>query len=142
MHSARKKTVNRRTLDSVFRFTSTIGENTEFIGSFNGGENIVVRGRVRGDSKVKGAVFVTETGQWDGKLTADIVIIAGVMRGDIVANEKIEVLSGAKITGNMSGPVIAIETGAIHDGRMDMKSATRVERFYEKRNEPASITEE
>ena len=139
MHALDKKPVLRRTLDNIIRFTSSIGENTEFTGSFSGGENIVVRGHVRGESDVNGAVVIAETGRWDGTLVADIVIVAGIVNGDVIGREKIEVLSGAKITGNLSCPVIAIETGAVHDGRMDMSSTTRVERFYEKRNDPADV---
>lgn len=142
MQATQKKPALRRTLDSIIRFTSSIGENTVFTGSFNGGENIVVRGHVRGESDVKGAVVVTETGKWQGKLVADVVIISGIVEGDIVAREKIEVLAGARIYGNLTGPVIAIEIGAVHDGHMDMSSATRIERFYEKREDPARVVEE
>jgi len=134
-----KKPVFRRTLDNVIRFTSSIGENTEFTGSFSGGENIVVRGHVRGESDVNGAVVVTETGRWEGRLKADIAIVAGVVNGDIIAREKIEILAGAKITGNLSSPVIAIESGAIHEGHMEMTPTTQVQHFSEKRTGPSEL---
>jgi len=139
MSQMQKKPVFRRTLDNVIRFTSSIGENTEFTGSFSGGENIIVRGHVRGESDVNGAVVITETGRWEGRLKADIAIVAGVVNGDIIAREKIEILAGAKITGNLSSPVIAIETGAIHDGHMEMTSITQVQRFSEKRTGSTEI---
>lgn len=139
MPSLQNKPVFRRTLDSIIRFTSSIGENIEFTGSFNGDGNIVVRGHVKGESDVSSAVEIAETGTWDGKLTANIVIVAGLVKGDIVAREKIEVLASAKIIGNISSPVIAIETGAIHEGHIDMKATTKVKRYQEKRNNPTKI---
>lgn len=142
MQTAQKKPVLRRTLDNIIRFTSSIGENTVFTGSFTGGENIVVRGHVRGESNVKGAVVVAETGIWEGRLTADIVIVSGTVKGDILARDKVEVLAGAKITGNLTSPIIALESGAIHDGHMEMSSTTRFERFNEKRDEPAGLVAE
>ncbi|MCK5721405.1 MAG: polymer-forming cytoskeletal protein [Gammaproteobacteria bacterium] len=141
MPPLKNKPVSRRTLDKITRFSSCIGENTEFTGKFSGGENIVVRGHVTGESDACKVVLITETGCWDGKLVADIVIVEGTVNGDIVAGEKIELLSGSKITGNLSCPVIAIETGAVHDGHIDMNTTTRVERFEEKRNNPTKISD-
>lgn len=131
MQSAKKQPVLGRTLDSIIRFTSSIGEGSTFTGSFSGGENIVVRGKVNGESDVQGAVVIASSGHWIGHLKADIVVVAGKVEGDITAREKIEVLSGAHIKGNLASPVIAMETGAIHDGRLSMHS--KLSTFAEKR---------
>jgi len=136
MHALKKNQRFRRTLDSVIRFTSSVGEETVFTGSFNGGENIVVRGLVQGESDVQGIVVVTDTGQWQGKLIADVVIIAGKVTGDIIAREKIEVHSTGHISGNLHSPHIAIERGAIHDGHIDMTSVKELNQYEEKRELP------
>ncbi len=133
MQAIEKKHHFRRTLDSLIRFTSSVGEETVFSGSFNGGENIVVRGLVQGESDIQGIVVVTDTGRWHGKLTADVVIVAGKVEGDIVAREKIEVHSMAKIVGNLHSPIIAIESGAVHDGHIDMTKVEKLKHFEEKR---------
>lgn len=134
MQSTKKQPVLGRTLDSVIRFTSSIGEGSVFTGSFSGGENIVVRGEVRGESDVQGAVVIAESGLWTGKLIADIVVVAGKVHGDIMAREKIEVLNGAHIQGNLESPVIAMETGAIHEGHLSMHG--KLKNFEEKRLQP------
>lgn len=139
MQTLQKKSASRRTLDNILRDSSTIAENTKITGSFSGGENIVVRGHVIGDSDINGIVVIAHTGCWDGKLVADSVIVAGTVNGDIKARDKIELLSGSKILGNLSCSLIAIETGAIHDGQMDMETANEVKHFEEKRANPTSI---
>lgn len=131
MLSVKKQPVLGRTLDSVIRFTSSIGEVTTFTGNFSGEENILVRGKVFGESDVQGAVVIASGGQWVGHLQANIVVVAGVFEGDITARDKIEVLSGAHIKGNLTSPVIAMETGAIHHGRISMNSMLST--FDEKR---------
>lgn len=141
MKSLQKKPVLRRTLDNIIRYTSSIGEDSEFTGSFSGGNNIVVRGRVKGESNVNGVVVIAETGCWDGKLIADVAIVLGTFNGDIEVREKIEVHSTAKVTGNISSPVIAIETGAVHEGHIDMTATTVVNHFDEKRHEAVEIPE-
>ena len=131
MQSAKKQPVLGRTLDSIIRFTSSIGEGSTFTGSFSGGENIVVRGRVEGESDVKGAVVIAESGFWKGQLKADIVVVAGQVEGDITARDKIEILEGARVSGNLDCPHIAMENGAIHVGHLSMRG--RVSTFEEKR---------
>lgn len=131
MQAAKKQPVLGRSLDKVVRFTSSVGEGTTFTGSFSGGENIVVRGRVEGESDVQGAVVIAESGQWQGRLKANIVVVAGRVEGDITARDKIEILKGAHITGNLDCPHIAMETGAIHVGHLSMHG--RLSRFEEKR---------
>lgn len=133
MQSLKKQALLGRSLDSVIRFTSSIGEGSTFTGSFSGGENIVVRGKVQGESDVQGAVVIANSGHWIGLLKADIVVVAGQVEGDILAREKLEVLNGAHIKGNIAAPVIAMEAGAIHDGHMSMLS--KLSSFEEKREE-------
>jgi cytoskeletal protein CcmA (bactofilin family) len=129
----------RRTLDSIIRFTSSIGENSVFTGSFSGGENIVVRGTVVGESDVQGTVVVTDTGCWQGRLIADTVIIGGKIKGHVIAREKIEVLKSAMVEGNLQCASIAIETGAVHEGRIIMGEDGTVARFEEKRQSPIDL---
>jgi len=131
MQSAKKQVVLGRKLDTVVRFTSSVGEGSTFTGNFSGGENIVVRGVLQGESDVQGAVVIAETGRWVGHIKADIVVVAGKVQGDITAREKIEVLNGAHIQGNLVCPVVAMETGAIHEGHLSMHS--KLNTFDEKR---------
>jgi len=120
MQPARKQAVLSRKSDDVVKYTSSVGEGSTFTGKFSGGENIVVRGMVDGESDVEGAIIIAETGQWVGQLQANVVVVAGHVEGDIIAREKIEVLAGATIKGNITSPVVTMETGAIHDGRLSM----------------------
>ncbi len=133
MPATLKKHSLRRTLDHIIRFTSSVGENTTFTGTFQGGENIVVRGQVQGESDVEGAVVIAETGRWLGRLTADVVVIAGYIEGDVFAREKIEVHATAKIKGTLHCPVIAIESGAVHDGRIAMQHNPQIQHYQDKR---------
>ncbi|MGD8925947.1 MAG: polymer-forming cytoskeletal protein [Thioalkalispiraceae bacterium] len=137
-----KKQGLRRTLDNIIRFTSSVGEGTIFTGSFSGGENIVVRGQVQGKSDVEGAVVIAETGKWTGELIADVVIVAGCVEGDIRAREKIEVQAGARIKGNLYSPIIAIESGAVHVGRIDMKNLQQINHFDERRETDRGLPDE
>lgn len=128
-----KKRDYSRSLDSVIRYTSMVGEHTTFHGSFHGGENIVVRGTVHGESDIQGAIVIAEGGRWFGHLGADVVVVVGYVEGDITAREKIELMNHAHVKGNLHSGIIAIETGAVHEGRIDMQRVEKLSRFTEKR---------
>lgn len=134
MQAQGRKQATRRTLDGIGRFTSAVAEGSVFKGSFSGGENIVVFGKVEGESDVNGVIVITETGNWQGELTADVVIVAGTVEGNIRAREKIELQSSANIRGNLFSPLIAIECGAVHVGHIDMKNIQQLKHFKEKRS--------
>lgn len=128
-----KKNYYRRALDSVLQFSSAIGEHTTICGQFTGGENIMVRGTVKGDSDVKGLIVVMERGCWIGHLVADVVVIAGRVEGNIEAREKIEIAASGHVLGDIRAPIIAMETGAVHEGRLQMPETSRLSQYQEKR---------
>ena len=140
MQAVETRPVLRRALDGNTRFATSIGKDSQFHGKLSGDGNILVQGKVVGDSEVKAAVVITETGAWEGNLVANHVVVAGEVHGDIMSSGKIELLASAKVNGNLRCPVIAIATGAIHEGHMDMGSAMRLERFFEKRDDPAGLS--
>lgn len=125
----------RRTLDNMLRFTSIIGEDSVFTGSFSGSDNYVINGTVQGKCDIEGTVVVMETGIWKGNIRATIVVIAGTVDGDIEASEKLELRSTARIKGNIISPVLAMASGAVYDGELHMQHQTRVTRFDERRAE-------
>jgi len=130
------KPINRRrTLDEIIRFTSSVGENTIFTGTIDTPESIVVRGTVIGDSNIEGIVVIKKNGKWLGNITVRTIIINGYVEGDITAFEKIEIQKNAKLIGSLSCPKIAIECGAINEGRIHMEDKTQIITFKEKRQE-------
>jgi cytoskeletal protein CcmA (bactofilin family) len=137
-----KKAKRRRTLDDIFRFATLVGETTQFEGTFKGGENFIIRGEVRGDSVVDGAVVIAESGSWHGHITADVVVVGGRVEGGIEAREKIEILASAKVLGTLHSPTLAIANGAFHEGEIRMRERTDLTEFDEKRSTPRAMTSE
>ncbi len=126
-------TNTRRTLDEIIRFTSAIGEGAVFTGNITTPDNVVARGTIIGNSDVEGIIVVELTGKWVGNLTANSLIINGRVEGNITAHHKIEVQKSATIIGNITSPKIAIESGAVHDGLINMEDKPDIISFNEKR---------
>lgn len=119
------KSKGRRSLDRVEGFTTSVGPGSVFTGTIGGEGHTIVLGRVEGSSDLNGTLVIGEGGAWMGNVTAKNVVIAGELEGTIVAQEKIEILSTAKIRGSLTSPVIAIAEGAVHDGEIHMGEVKR-----------------
>lgn len=124
----------RRALDNVKQFTTLIGGGTRVTGALRGSENCIVNGTVEGNCEIDGTLVLGEQGRWHGNIFASMAIISGEVVGDIVAGEKLELSASARITGNITSPVVAMAEGAIHQGGIKMaREGSGVSSFQEKR---------
>ncbi len=136
------KARHRRTLDKVGGIATIIGTDSTFIGILRGNDNIVVLGRIEGDCDLNGTLLLEEPGHFEGNIVAENVIIAGQVRGNVMARSKLEIASSARIIGDVSGEVIAIAEGASIDGQMRTAGSQPVSRFTEKREQKTLISAE
>lgn len=120
----------RRTLDAVNGFNTSVGPDNVFKGSITGTGHSIILGHVEGDCDIEGTLVIGETGIWSGNIFAENVVIAGKVEGNIVAKEKIDVVSTATMNGSLTSPVIAIAEGAVHEGEIHM---AKVKRYVEQR---------
>lgn len=131
----------RRTLDGVHSFTTLVGHETRFTGTIEGSDNYIVNGTVEGNCRIDGAVVLSEQGRWIGNIQATTVVVSGEVVGDITVTGKLELTPGARVTGRITSPVIAIAEGAIHQGEIRMMRDAGITRYAEKRD-PAESGEQ
>jgi cytoskeletal protein CcmA (bactofilin family) len=96
--------------------TSVIGENSVFEGTFE------VTGNLRVDGKFSGTLNVTETIQVgsNGYVDADVktksAVVAGTIKGNLNASEKITLQTGSRLEGEMVTSKLVIEEGVSFQG--------------------------
>ena len=101
---------------------SLIGPNTQLEGniSFNGG--LRVDGHICGDiiaeNDTQSTLVLSEQGNIKGKVQVPNVIINGTVSGPIYANEYLELLSKAKVYGDVYYGSMEIQLGASVEGKM------------------------
>ena len=123
----------RRSTDKLKAFSTQIGIGVHFQGVLRGAGSYLIQGEVTGDGEIEGTVVHAVGANWKGGLTADYVRIEGRFEGDIVARSKIELISTAVVTGNLSAPLIAIEEGSTYQGSINRPRKTQVTRYTERR---------
>lgn len=89
-----------------------------------------VKGMMRIDGFVEGKVFgsdliqVGKEGTIEATVNAKQIVAQGPLRGDIIAQEKVELLSPAKVEGTIDSPVFLLEEGVLVNGMLKMQSMT------------------
>ncbi len=132
----------RRAIDKARKFGTRIGEGCTFEGRLDGSDHFTVSGKVIGECNLSSILRIKKSGNWQGNIIADVVIIAGTVEGSVDAKSKIELSPTGRVVGNIKAPAIAIAEGGTIDGEINMMSSERVTRFTERRSEESEDGEE
>ncbi len=104
------------------RIDTLIGAGTRIIGDvhFTGGFHLdgQIKGNVDATAGAEATLSVSDSGVVDGSVAAPNVILNGVVKGDILAHEKIELGATARVTGNVYYSLIEMEMGAEINGKL------------------------
>ena len=114
--------------------TSVIGPGINWLGDLRGSGGVRIEGTITGAIAISGLVVVGESGKVECKqLKADIVIIAGTVKGNITC-QKLEIRSNGKVWGDVVTSSFSSEDGAFFRGQM------RMEEQVEPVEPPAEVT--
>ena len=108
------------------RVTSVIGSGVVWKGRLSGSGGVRIEGALDGDIKLQGLLVVGETGRVTcEELRANVVIVAGAVRGDIFA-EKLEIRSTGRVWGNVVTASFSTEEGAFLRGQVTMEEQVEI----------------
>jgi cytoskeletal protein CcmA (bactofilin family) len=71
-------------------------------------------------TSANGALIVGAGGRVDANIEVAVVTVHGVVNGDVIASQRVELGRGAQMTGNIQTPSLVIEHGAIFEGTSRM----------------------
>ncbi|MEK6335970.1 MAG: polymer-forming cytoskeletal protein [Acidobacteriota bacterium] len=84
-------------------------------------EMLRIDGRVSGRiNSTSGKLIVGAGGRVDANVDVSVVIVHGLVNGDVIASRRVELGRVARVTGNVQTPSLVIEQGAIFDGTCKM----------------------
>jgi len=99
-----------------------VGSNTRISGDlhFTGGCHVdgTVNGSVTADPDSQSALSISEEGNIDGGVTVPFVVLNGIVRGDVFANQRVELGPTARVIGNVYYNLIEMAIGAEINGKL------------------------
>jgi cytoskeletal protein CcmA (bactofilin family) len=103
------------------RVTSVLGSEIVWKGNLSGSGGVRIEGAFEGEIALRGLLVVGQSGRVTcPHLRANVVIIAGAVRGDITA-EKVEIRSTGRVWGDVVTAAFATEEGAFLRGQIRME---------------------
>ena len=101
-----------------------VGSGTVITGEASFKSMLRVDGRFSGRiTSTGGALIVGAGGQVDANIEVSVATIHGIVNGDIIASDRIELGRAAKLNGNIQTPSLMIEQGAVFEGSCKMTQA-------------------
>ena len=104
---------------------SLVGNGTSFKGDLVLNGLLRIDGDFSGTIQSKGKVLIGKKGRVESTIVAKSVVIGGVVKGNIVASEKVVILSSGMLIGNITAPRLIVEDGVIMHG-VNMVSQEKV----------------
>lgn len=95
------------------------------IGTLDFPGKVRIDGRLEGTLRAYDGIIVGVTGMVTTlqPIEAAEVIIAGTVKGGIVASRRIEIKATASVSGDLTAPIVAIEAGAVVEGHCSTTAA-------------------
>ncbi|NRA87011.1 MAG: polymer-forming cytoskeletal protein [Rhizobiales bacterium] len=91
--------------------TTFIAKNTTIVGDLHSKHGLYILGNITGELSAP-TIFIDKNANYSGNIISKHIKIAGYFEDDINAH-KVEILTSAKVTGNIGQKTISVETGAI-----------------------------
>ena len=97
-----------------------IGQGLTIEGEITSDEEVLVAGTVRGRLNVDGPVTVDAGAVVEADIGATSLAVGGNVTGNVTATERVDLLSGARLIGDVKASRLTIADGASFKGNVDM----------------------
>jgi cytoskeletal protein CcmA (bactofilin family) len=111
-----------------------IGAGLVLRGEVSGEGDFQIHGKFEGEINVTGRVFVAEGAQVDANINAAAIQIGGVVRGNLSASTRVEILPTGVLTGTLKTGSFSAADGASVKGEIWVERAGLVARPIELRS--------
>ena len=91
-------------------------------GELAGEGDVELQGHLEGKINLNGTVVVAEGARIQADISATEIIVAGVVRGNVMASGKVELTPTGHLVGDIRGKALIVREGAAVNGRIDVEA--------------------
>ena len=100
---------------------ATLGKSIYIKGDLTGNEDLTIEGKVEGKILLKDHALTFGTNsRIQAEVRARSVVVLGEMRGDITADDRVEIAATGSMQGDIKAPRVVLKDGARFKGGVDM----------------------
>lgn len=97
-----------------------LGPDSSFRGDLVVDGFVRIDGDVRGSIRASGKIVVSESARCDASLVARSAVIGGVVRGDVCVSERLTILAGGAVVGNVFAPRLDADGDVLIHGDIEV----------------------
>ena len=98
--------------------STIVGAGMTMKGEIKGEGSVVMLGTFEGDILLDGTLHVGPEARIDANISAASIVIAGVVRGNLAANTRVEILASGSLTGSVRSGSFTAADGAVVKGEL------------------------
>ena len=98
-----------------------LGKDTEFDGKLSFSGVVRIDGHFIGEIFTQGTLIIGESAVIESNIHVSHIVISGEIRGNIIADDRIEIHAPGKVFGNIQAPTVVIEEGVVFEGNCQMQ---------------------
>ena len=98
--------------------STIVGAGMTMKGEIKGEGSVVMLGAFEGDILLDGTLHVGPEARVDANISAASIVIAGVVRGNLAANTRVEILASGSLTGSVRSGSFMAADGAVVKGEL------------------------
>jgi cytoskeletal protein CcmA (bactofilin family) len=102
------------------KIVTTLGKETNFNGILRFKESLKIDGRFEGEIESPGFLYIENGATVTADIKVGAVVIGGVVRGNIEASDRLEMLATGKVFGNIRTAKLNIADGVVFEGKCEM----------------------
>jgi len=107
-------------MDNNGKSQSVISNEVEITGTIRSSGSLQIDGKLEGELHCGGDAVIGKSANIKGNLAVNSATIEGTVRGNVTANDRIEMKSTARVTGDIKAKRLSVEDGVTFIGRSEV----------------------
>ena len=103
-----------------YKVETTLQSGTRLDGILKFSKPLKIRGRFLGEIESDAELYIDNGAEVNADIYAKVVVVSGMVNGNICATERIEILAGGRVKGDLKSSRIRIADGVEFEGRCKM----------------------
>lgn len=102
------------------KINTILGEETVLKGVMKFSDSLKIDGIFEGDIVATGFLYIENGAVINADIKVRSVVVGGIVKGNIEASEKLEILATGQVYGNLKTAALRIADGVIFEGKCEM----------------------
>ncbi|MDX9801511.1 MAG: polymer-forming cytoskeletal protein [Spirochaetia bacterium] len=107
-------------IKSIEKISTTLGRETVFKGTMKFSESLKIDGKFEGDIESTGFLYIEDGAVVKADIKVRAVVVGGIVRGNIEASDRLEMLTTGQVYGNIRTSKLRIADGVVFEGKCEM----------------------